>query len=93
MKDIEMARAKIYELVKKYGRPKIGRWVYCKYCHKHVLPIVNYDEWLVQCSECDYGLAPLDAVIKAGSYEKWWKGIVKKFEEKLNENKSQKPTS
>lgn len=66
----------------KYAEPKIGRWVYCKYCYKNVLPVVDYLENLVKCSQCGYGLAPLDVVIEAGSYQNWYKEIVKKFKER-----------
>lgn len=51
---------------------KIGRWVYCKYCYKSVKPIIDDGEGLVICSKCGQGLAPLDEVIKAGSYDKWY---------------------
>ncbi len=57
------------------GEPKVGRWIYCKYCYKNVIPQINYFEDLIQCSECNYGLAPLDEVIKAGSYKKWYEKI------------------
>lgn len=103
MHPIEIERLEIYELLGTYGKPKIGRWVYCKYCYKCVLPIVNYDEGLVQCSECSSGLARLDAVIKAGSYKKWWNELYKDYYErhkdfieerrKLDEDKSQEFTS
>lgn len=52
--------------------PKLGRWVYCKYCYKSVRPQLHLLDGLVRCSECGYGLAPLDKVIEAGSYEKWY---------------------
>ena len=59
------------DLIREHGVPKIGRWVYCKYCYKKVLPRLNFPEGLIQCTECIAGLAPLDAVIEAGSYAAW----------------------
>ena len=59
------------DLIREYGVPKLGRWAYCKYCYKNVLPRLNFTEGLVQCTDCISGLAPLDAVIKAGSYAAW----------------------
>ena len=56
------------DLIREYGVPKLGRCVYCKYCYKNVLPRLNFPEGLIQCTECISGLAPLDRVIKAGSY-------------------------
>lgn len=50
---------------KQTKRLKMGRWVYCKYCYKNVLPIVNYNEGLIQCSECGYGLWGLEEELKA----------------------------
>jgi len=61
------------------AKPEVGRWVYCKYCYKNVCPEVDYLENLVRCSECGAGLAPLDGVIKAGSYEKWYDKITLTF--------------
>ncbi len=43
----------------------MGRWIYCKYCYKNVLPIINYNEGLIQCSECGCGLCLLEEEIKA----------------------------
>lgn len=59
------------DLISKHGIPKLGRWVYCKYCYKNVQPKLDFDQGLVRCAECRSGLAPLDEVIKAGSYKKW----------------------
>lgn len=50
---------------KQTKRLKIGRWIYCKYCYKNVLPIINFNEGLIQCSECGYGLSLLEEDIKA----------------------------
>ena len=45
-----------------------GRWMYCKYCYKHVLPAIsrpNIQTGLMSrqivCSECGCGLAPPEA--------------------------------
>ncbi|MGZ5551510.1 MAG: hypothetical protein ACXWE7_12065 [Nitrososphaeraceae archaeon] len=38
---------------------KPGRWIYCKYCYKNVIPNVNYWEGLIECSECNAGLEPI----------------------------------
>jgi len=66
---------KVYEeqdrLLEKHGVPKIGRWVYCKYCYKNVCPEINYQDGLIKCTECGYGLAPLGDVAKEGSYQRW----------------------
>lgn len=50
-----------------------GRWVYCKYCYRSVLPLV-VDESLdgrrqvmVRCSRCDHGLDILYAENLPGS--------------------------
>lgn len=59
------------DLIREYGVPKIGRWVYCKYCYVKVLPRLNFPEGLIQCTKCGSGLAPLDAVIKAKNYAAW----------------------
>jgi hypothetical protein len=58
------------DLILKYGMPKLGRWVYCKYCYKNVRPQLDFNNGIVKCSKCGDGLAPLDEVIKAGSYKK-----------------------
>lgn len=63
------------ELLSRYGQPKLGRWVYCKYCYKNVQPILAFYDGLIECSECKAGLAPLDDVIKAGSYQKWYEKL------------------
>ena len=34
-----------------------GRWIYCKYCDKHVKPMLS-GRWQLICSECGYGLSP-----------------------------------
>ena len=49
--------------------PPMPETVYCKYCHEDVVVEVNVAENLVECSDCHAGLAPLDRVVKAGSYE------------------------
>ena len=59
------------DLINKYGKPKLGRWVYCKYCYKNVRPKMDFFDGLVKCSLCGAGLAPLNQVIEAGSYQKW----------------------
>ena len=48
---------------------KLGRWAYCKGCYKNVLPQLSLD--IVVCSECGFGLAPLDAVIEVGRFSAW----------------------
>jgi len=35
----------------------LGRWVYCKYCYKNVLPKLSGLNQVV-CSKCGYGLTP-----------------------------------
>jgi uncharacterized Zn finger protein (UPF0148 family) len=42
-------------------RTKVGRWVYCKYCYKCVLPIVNAFEGIIQCSCCGYGIGLVES--------------------------------
>lgn len=64
--DIEML-----ELIQKHGVPKLGRWVYCKYCKLNVLPRLTIVEGLIQCTRCEAGLAPIRDVITAGSYKRW----------------------
>lgn len=34
-----------------------GRWIYCKYCYRNVLPQLSGLNQIV-CSECGYGLTP-----------------------------------
>lgn len=63
--------SEISELLQKHGVPKLGRWVYCKYCKLNVLPRLASFEALIQCSRCEAGLAPLRDVIPAGSYKRW----------------------
>lgn len=59
------------DLIRKHGMPKLGRWVYCKYCYQKVRPELDFLQGLVKCSKCGAGLAQLDKVIEAGSYQKW----------------------
>ena len=61
----------LLDLIIKHGIPKLGRWAYCKYCYKHVLPHFSFGGGLIQCSECGAGLAPLKEVIIVGSYKQW----------------------
>ena len=61
----------LLDLIRQHGSPKLGRWVYCKYCYKNVLPRLSLLDGLIQCTECLSGLAPLKDVIVAGSYEAW----------------------
>jgi len=35
----------------------IGRWIYCKYCHKNVQPTLGNINQIL-CPECNYGLTP-----------------------------------
>lgn len=65
---------------------KLGRWAYCKYCHKNVIPMVG--DGIVECSECGYGLAPLDDVIEAGSYKKWYEKICRTFAQHVKDSES-----
>ena len=64
---------------------KVGRWVYCKYCYKSVSPTLDYIERLVVCPVCNSGLAPLDDVIKAGSYTAWLASVARRFIEQVKE--------
>lgn len=57
---------------------KLGRWFYCKYCYKNIRPEIG--DGVVVCPECNYGLAPLEEVQKAGSLKVWYEGIVRDFE-------------
>lgn len=59
------------DLISRHGMPKLGRWIYCKYCFKNVLPQLDFDGGLVRCAKCGYGLAPLDRVIECGSCQRW----------------------
>lgn len=68
-KALEGYRRYLVYLISKYGRPKIGRWIYCKYCYKNIQPFVDFD--LIKCSECQAGLAPLDNVIICGSLKRF----------------------
>ncbi len=49
----------------------IGRWIYCKYCYKNVLPMMSGINQIV-CSECGYGLTPDFFTFKA--LKRWLKG-------------------
>lgn len=66
-------------LMKRYGRPRLGRWVYCKYCYRNVKPELSVLDDLIKCGNCGAGLAPLRNVIEAGSYKHWYEGIVEQF--------------
>jgi len=44
---------------RRLGKKGAGRWIYCKYCYKNVLPVIDEPEGLIVCSECGYGLALL----------------------------------
>jgi hypothetical protein len=57
----------------------LSRWVHCKYCYASVLPVRNVLENLVTCPRCGSGLAPLDAVAEAGSFNAWWEKIEREF--------------
>lgn len=46
------------------NKVKIGRWIYCKYCHKTVKPQLG-SVYQVLCPECGYGLTPDFASAKA----------------------------
>jgi len=61
----------LLDLIRQHGMPKLGRWVYCKYCYKKVLPKLAFIEGFIQCSKCGAGLAPLEEVIRAGSLQQW----------------------
>jgi len=52
---------------------------YCKYCYKQVSLVLDYDDDLVKCSECDYGLAPLSDALKFKSFNKWYEDIAFAF--------------
>lgn len=64
------------DLIAKHGMPKLGRWAYCKYCYKNVRPKLDFDQSLIRCPKCGAGLAPLDQVIEAGSYQKWHEKVL-----------------
>lgn len=81
MVDVIVIKEKTYEI-------KLGRWVYCKYCCKNVRPTVG--DGIVKCSECGYGLAPLDAVIEAGSYKKWYEKICHNYAQSVNDSESER---
>lgn len=66
----------------KRRRIKLGRWFYCKYCYKSIRPEIG--DGVVICPDCGYGLAPLDAVRKAGSLQVWYEGIVREFNRKYS---------
>lgn len=59
---------------------RLGRWFYCKYCYRSIRPEIG--DGVVMCPICNYGLAPLDAVEKAGSLEAWYRDLVAKFNAK-----------
>lgn len=63
-------------------KPKLGRWTYCKYCYKSVLPLVGPDFSIVVCSCCGYGLAPMREVCEFGSLQAWKCHIIELFEGK-----------
>lgn len=77
----------ILELIGKLGIPKLGRWVYCKYCYKKVLPRLAFIEGLVQCPKCEAGLAPLKEVIRAGSYKEWEERIHRGWEARIHRDR------
>lgn len=59
-----------------YVRAKgAGRWVYCKYCDKNVMPVILTEIFpdtliheMVLCSECGYGLTPSIPVKRIGDW-------------------------
>ena len=69
--ELHFAHDELLDLINKHGMPKLGRWTYCKYCYKHVLPMLSFSGGLILCPKCQSGLAPLKDVIKAGSLKKW----------------------
>jgi hypothetical protein len=57
------------------SKVKIGRWIYCKYCHKMVKPLLG-SVHQVLCPECSYGLTPdffsakaLEIYVKTEDYD------------------------
>lgn len=93
----ECESKEVEKLIKKYGELKIDKKVYCKYCCKNVKPQINYYEGIIQCSECNYGLAQIKDVIKSGSYKKYEEKITLDFNRMIKylesiRNKTQKPT-
>lgn len=69
--ELQFAYDELLDLIIMHGMPKLGRWAYCKYCYKHVLPYLSFGDGVIQCPDCGAGLAPLKDVIVAGSYQKW----------------------
>jgi hypothetical protein len=53
----------------------MARWVYCKYCYKHVAPRVLAESvcgettHMTVCSECGYGLTPPESLIGSNASE------------------------
>jgi len=52
-----------------------GRWIYCKYCGKNVMPVILTEvhpgigvHEMVLCSQCGYGLTPPIPVEKPGDW-------------------------
>ncbi len=77
--ELRFAYDDLLDLIIKHGMPKLGRWVYCKYCYKHVLPHFSFGAGLIQCPECESGLAPLKDVIVAHSYEEWERNLEQEY--------------
>lgn len=73
--ELQFAYDELLDLIIRHGMPKLGRWVYCKYCCKHILPHFSFGDGLIQCPDCGSGLAPLKGVITAGSYQQWEQGL------------------
>lgn len=56
---------------------------YCKYCYQRQPIDIGPDGSLIICTVCEYGLAPLEDVVAAGSMRTWHEGICDAFYRRL----------
>lgn len=89
---LDLAGCSLAECVEKYRvmyeryRPHLGPSQYCKYCHRDVRPLVGSDWSIVICSECGYGIGPMQEICAAGSFTKWHTDIQVAFWEKCQQS-------
>lgn len=69
--ELRFAHNELLDLIIHHGMPKLGRWAYCKYCYRNVLPYLSFGGGLIKCPRCGAGLTPLRDIVVAGSYQQW----------------------
>lgn len=77
----------IEEMILEPVRPAkgFGRWIYCKYCYKHVKPMLSGINQIV-CSKCGAGLTPDFFSIE--NLKRWLAGDDSALEEDLRSDEA-----